>query len=192
MNVFSPMNDWGDLLTHALSFAERCHRGQFRDGPNAVPYLCHPIEVLVNLRSVGGITDEQICAACLLHDVLEECPVTEEEMRSEFGDRVTDLVLQVTRQEPSEEQTASLTPDEKWALRSQMLLAEISAMGPEAQIIKLADRLSNLREAKMTRTGKKLLRYMKQTDEILKIIPKSANGPLWNAIESELKRLRKS
>lgn len=75
---------------------------------------------------------------------------------------------------------------EIWALRSDMLLAEIAQMSPDAQQIKLADRLSNLREGFRTKAGEKLARYIRQSRQILEIIPREVNPGLWDAIEAEL------
>ena len=74
-----------------------------------------------------------------------------------------------------------------WELRSSILLAEIAEMSPEAQTIKLADRLSNYREALYSKSPAKLARYRKQTEEILRIVPRSINQPLWDAIRMELR-----
>jgi (p)ppGpp synthase/HD superfamily hydrolase len=72
--------------------------------------------------------------------------------------------------------------DAIWQLRADMLLVEITRMSPDAQTIKLADRLANVRDAKRAKKGKKLNRYLWQTNEILKIIPRERNEGLWEAI----------
>ena len=68
-----------------------------------------------------------------------------------------------------------------------MLLHDIQTkMSHAAWEVKLADRLSNIEEAKLTRTGNKLTRYINQTEQILAIIPESVNPNLWNAIKQQL------
>jgi (p)ppGpp synthase/HD superfamily hydrolase len=174
------------LLSKALRFAAEKHEGDYRDGENALPYATHPFEVCILLRYVGNVTDEdQLCAAAL-HDVLEETSVTPSELEAEFGAGVTELVQELTRFEPNSDQTAGMSKGEIWLLRANMLLAEIKLMSPRAQVVKLADRLANLREAKLTKTGEKLRRYERQSKRILEIIPKSINPDLWKAIASEL------
>jgi (p)ppGpp synthase/HD superfamily hydrolase len=59
-------------------------------------------------------------------------------------------------------------------------------MSEEIQTIKLADRLANIRQSKVTRKPKKLVRYKRQTEEILRLIPKSVNPTLWQAVFDEL------
>jgi len=59
-------------------------------------------------------------------------------------------------------------------------------MPPDVWPIKLADRLSNVREAKQTKKGAKRERYLGQTRAILKIIPLDINPALWEAIRREL------
>lgn len=174
------------MVHRALMLAAQAHHGQSREGEMPLPYLTHPVEVMVNLRWVGGVTDQEMLCAAALHDVLEETSVTFGQLEREFGERVASLVRQVTRSEPTSEQIEGLDKDEVVELRSAMLLAEIAKMGPDAMTLKLADRLSNLREAKLTRGKKRLERYLAQTGAILEIIPRKVNPSLWDAIKAEL------
>ncbi len=169
-------------LQDAVAWATRAHYGQVRDGDDALPYVVHPLEVLSTLRWVAGIRDEDMLCAAALHDVLEETDLKEGDIRARMGDRVADLVKELTRTEPGEEQTAGLSKDEIYQLRSQMLFDEIRKMSPEAQIIKLCDRYSNLREAELTRSKEKIERYKNQTREILRIIPAERSPAVWNRI----------
>ncbi len=170
------------MLDEALIWAAQCHAGQVRDGESPLPYFVHAVEVLMNLREIGGVTDHDMLVAAVLHDVREESGVSDLEIRTRFGDRVADLVAQLTRYEPSESEKTGLSKAGIWALRSKIMLREIAQMSPEAQKIKLADRLSNLVEAKQIRSPAKLARYVSQTLQILEIIPRSVNPQLWNAI----------
>lgn len=174
------------LLDEAIRFAAERHAGQVRDGNDPLPYIVHPVEVVANLRHIGGVTDPELLAAAALHDVLEETATKEAELTKLFGNRVCELVMAVTRCEPTAEETKGMDPDQIWALRSEILLAEIRAMSPEPMQIKLADRLSNLRESKRTRGPKKQARYEKQTKWLLKAIPRDVNHALWDAVKAEL------
>lgn len=174
-----------EKIEAALRLALDAHRGQVRDGNPALPYFTHPVNVLHRLYWVGGIRDEETLLAGILHDTLEDTAVTEEEIRTQFGDRVTRIVREVTRTEPTEAETAGLDPDAKYALRSRFLLNDIrTRMSPEAHCIKLADRLSNLEECLVVRKGKKLVRYILQTHEILEAIPRSVNPRLWDDLKA--------
>ena len=175
-------------LQSAVQFACKAHYGQVRDGEHPVPYLCHPLEVLANLRYLGNVTDEdQLCAA-VLHDVLEECDVSVGDLSEAFGNAVCQLVQDLTRKEPTAAETAAMSKDQIWELRSKLLLEDISRMPARAWPVKLSDRLSNLREAKYAKTPKKLGRYREQTKSILKLIPRDANPGLWDAIKAEIGR----
>ncbi len=181
------------LLSKAMQYIVEKHDGSYRDGEFGLPYATHPVEVCNNLRYIGGITDVELLCAALLHDVIEETGTDPAEIESEFGPKVSGLVTELTRSEPTDEQLASLDKDEVWLLRSGLLLADITAMSSDAMTIKLADRLANFRQAIVTRKGEKLRRYIRQTKKIVEIIPKSVNPGLWKAINRELSSIsRKS
>lgn len=174
------------LLHRATAFALKAHEGFDREGDSPLPYFTHPIEVLANLRFVGRVTDPDMLCAAILHDTVEGGTVSLADIQKEFGPRVAGLVKELTRCEPTSDQTSGMDKSEVWEFRSSMLLAEISGMSADAQTIKLADRLANLNEAKRMKKGKKLERYLDQTKRILKIIPEAVNPSLWWAIREEL------
>jgi (p)ppGpp synthase/HD superfamily hydrolase len=173
-------------LHRALSFALQAHSGVDREGQAPLPYVTHPIEVLTNLRFIGGVTDPELLCVAALHDVVEDSPIHLSEIKAQFGNRVARLVEELTRREPSESETMGMDKAEIWSLRSKILLSEIASMSPDAQTVKLADRLSNIRDAKRTKKGRKLDRYIGQTRRILEIVPESVNPGLWGAIKHEL------
>lgn len=170
------------MLHKAYEIAVRAHANQDRDGEHPLPYISHPFDVLNKLRYIGGETDEAILCAGLLHDVIEESEVPLEDIKAALGEPVANLVQELTRQEPPETERPERTEESWYDLRNQLLLDGIRQMSPNAQKVKLADRLSNLEGAFATRKGKKLKRYVKQSKEILKIIPRETNPPLWDAI----------
>lgn len=173
-------------LDKALLLAARLHAGQTREGETPLPYITHPVEVLVNLRYIGEETDEDLLCAALLHDTVEESDADLDEIARETGERTAKLVQALTRREPNSEEKSGMDKEAVWRLRSTMLLDEIREMTPDAQKVKLADRLSNLREGKRTKSGPKWSRYADQTEEILKIVPRSLIPGLWDAIRREL------
>ncbi|RYG24684.1 bifunctional (p)ppGpp synthetase/guanosine-3',5'-bis(diphosphate) 3'-pyrophosphohydrolase [bacterium] len=173
-------------LDKAIVLAAQLHKGQEREGDAPLPYITHPMEVLMALRYEGGETDEDLLCAAALHDTIEESQADLGEIRSVVGERAANLVEELTRREPSKEETKGMSKDEIWKLRANMLLDEIREMSPEAQRVKLADRLANVREAKRTKAGPKWERYAWQTEEILKIVPRERSPGLWDAIRGEL------
>lgn len=173
-------------LHRAIKWAAKLHRGQDRDGDHPLPYLTHVLEVVSNLRFTGGVTDEEMLCAAALHDVIEQSEVEASEIEERFGRRVRDLVLEMTRTEPKPEQVAGMADEEKWQLRSELLLGDIERMSREAQQIKLADRLSNVQGALRTKIEGKLQRHLLQTKRILEIIPREVNPGLWDSISNLL------
>ena len=81
------------MIEEAAAFAAQAHHGTFRKGTQ-IPYITHPMEAAV---IVSGFTDDpEMIAAALLHDVVEDTGVTEEEIRERFGSRVACLVANET------------------------------------------------------------------------------------------------
>jgi (p)ppGpp synthase/HD superfamily hydrolase len=80
------------LVRHAYAFAEAAHRGQRRKDGRA--FIAHPVGVARLLASRGY--DEEVLAAGLLHDVVEDTSVTLTDVRERFGARVAELVASVT------------------------------------------------------------------------------------------------
>lgn len=173
-------------LDKAIVFAAKRHAGAERDGEAPLPYITHPVEVLLLLRTVGGVTDEDLLCAGVMHDLIEETATKLSEIEEVAGPRVRALVKELTRVEPGEEETKGLSKDEIWTLRANLLLDEIGKMSPDARQVKLADRLANVREAKRTKIGYKLDRYLAQSRRILEIVARDTNAPLWDAICAEL------
>jgi (p)ppGpp synthase/HD superfamily hydrolase len=168
------------LVHRALKRAVKAHKKQDRDGDAPLPYATHPVDVLNLVRYDGAVVDEEILAAALLHDVLEETDVDEEDLEEEFGPRVTRIVRELTRHEPDR---TGLSPAEVWEIRTQVLLDEIEAMGDEAKVIKLADRASNLRSALLTREGDALNNYIRQSHLILGHIDREICPILWDRVK---------
>lgn len=63
----------------ALPLAQKLHRGQYRKGPERLPYICHPLTMACHALALG-IEEDDILAAALLHDVCEDCGVKPEEL----------------------------------------------------------------------------------------------------------------
>jgi len=173
-------------IERAISLAVRSHEGQVRDGDDGLPYVSHPFEVMMNLQFIGQITDEDLLCVAMLHDVVECGGATTAGIGADFGVRVRDLVVELTRKEPTPAEVSDLSKGQVWQLRSCWLLGEISAMSSDAQTVKLADRMSNLQEAFRVKRGRKLARYLAQTEAILEIIPRKRNPRLWQAIKDIL------
>ncbi|HTQ12131.1 MAG TPA: HD domain-containing protein [Fimbriimonadaceae bacterium] len=167
------------LVHKALKRAVKVHKKQDRDGEAPLPYATHPVDVLNLLRYDADVTDEEILAAALLHDAVEETDMTVTDIEKEFGERVARIVKELTREEPDR---TGLSPEEVWQVRTQAMLEEIDRMGNDAKLIKLADRASNLRSALLTRTGDALNSYVRQSHFILDHIDREICPVLWDRV----------
>ena len=125
-----------DLIDRAYLLAERSHEGQFRKTGEA--YIEHPVAVAAIVREMG--MDTTSIAAALLHDVVEDTPVTLEDIEKEFNKEVALLVDGVTKL--GQITFSSLEEQQAENLRK-MLLA--MSKDVRVMIIKLCDRLHNMR-----------------------------------------------
>ena len=123
------------ILLKALRFASRKHRDQRRKGSQKPPYINHPIEVCSILWEIGGIRDTDILAAALLHDTIEDTDTRPEEIRDLFGEEVLSIVQELTDDK-------SLPKAERKRLQEE----HAPHMSPQAKLIKLADKISNVNE----------------------------------------------
>lgn len=128
-----------DLCERALEFAARAHEsiGQRRKYTGE-PYIVHPIAVAEIVRSVPH-TPEMVAAA-YLHDVVEDTPVTIEEIEAEFGPKVAELVDWLT--------DVSRPEDGNRRTRKAIDLEHSARAPPDAKTIKLADLIDNTRTIK--------------------------------------------
>jgi (p)ppGpp synthase/HD superfamily hydrolase len=121
------------MIKKAIAFAEKAHEGQLRKGTDR-PFIVHPMEVLDILTHMTD--DEEILAAGVLHDTLEDCPgVTRDMLEEEFGSRVAGMVA-------LESEDKSKT----WMERKGNTIAKLRNAPGEICMIALADKLSNIRD----------------------------------------------
>ena len=124
------------LTRDALAFADQRHAGQTRDIDD-LPFVTHPVEVACLLHE-GGYPDE-VVAAGVLHDVVEDTDAELSDLEAHFGSRVAELVKAVT-DDPSIEDD----DERKAALRRQ-----VAAAGECAAVIFAADKVSKARELRV-------------------------------------------
>lgn len=126
------------LLDHAIIFATKAHSGTTRKGTN-VPYIVHPIEAAAIVSAMTD--DEEIIAAAVLHDVLEDTEATREDLLVRFGRRITDLVMN-----ESEDKRRNLPAALTWKTRKQETITFLETRADtDAKMLALADKLANLR-----------------------------------------------
>lgn len=139
-----------------LEFARRKHEGQFRDD-KVTPYIEHPIKVAELVRHYKKSKNiDAIVAAALLHDTMEDTYTSYRELVDNFGEMVASMVLEVT--------SAKMVLKLKG--KACYLKHKMNHMSPYALVIKLADRLANLRDMKGV-SEEKLKRTEEDTIEII-------------------------
>jgi GTP diphosphokinase / guanosine-3',5'-bis(diphosphate) 3'-diphosphatase len=123
------------IVLGASAFAAHKHRDQRRKGAEASPYINHPIAVANVLANEAYVTDPVILAAALLHDTIEDTDTTADELTSEFGAGIAEIVLEVTDDK-------SLPKQE----RKRLQIEHAAALSEKAKLVKLADKICNLRD----------------------------------------------
>lgn len=127
-------SDLGVILK-ALSFAADKHRRQRRKDPEATPYINHPVALANVLVNEGGVSDPVTVCGALLHDTIEDTETRYEELVGHFGQEIADLVMEVTDDK-------SLPKAE----RKRLQIEHAAHISTRARLIKLADKISNLRD----------------------------------------------
>ncbi|MDK2123254.1 RelA/SpoT family protein [Parachitinimonas caeni] len=133
------------LLIEAFKFGEAAHRGQFRK--SGEPYITHPLAVAAILADWH--LDAQALAAALLHDVMEDTGVAKIELVEKFGRTIADLVDGLSKLERLEFQSKEEAQAENFR---KMLMA--MARDVRVILVKLADRLHNMRTLESMREDK--------------------------------------
>ena len=118
----------------AAKFAAEKHAAQKRKGEAAEPYVNHLIEVAQLIASSSEQLDANLVMAGLLHDTIEDTGTTAAELEQVFGADVSSLVVELTDDK-------SLPKD----VRKELQVEHAPHKSPRAQVIKLADKISNLR-----------------------------------------------
>ena len=140
---------WPDvkLIQKAYNYAKEKHGDQLRK--SGEPYIIHPTNVAYTIADLG--LDEQTISAALLHDVVEDTDATYEDIVKEFGKEIADMVDGVTKLKQI--QHASIEENQVENYRKMFL-----AMGKDIRviIIKLADRLHNMRTLEFLRPDRQI------------------------------------
>jgi GTP diphosphokinase / guanosine-3',5'-bis(diphosphate) 3'-diphosphatase len=124
-----------DYFIKAMAFAAEKHKNQRRKDVDASPYINHPIALANVLANEGGIANKDVLCAAILHDTIEDTQTSEEELKKEFGNKITSIVLEVTDDK-------SLPKD----VRKQNQIDHAPHISIEAKMVKLADKICNVRD----------------------------------------------
>jgi GTP pyrophosphokinase len=135
-----------DIIERAYIYSARVHEGQVR--LSGEPYLSHPLEVAGILADMK--LDPESVTAGLLHDVIEDTPATPEEIKDLFGPEVLHIVSGVSK-------LSSLSFGSSRARQAESIRKMFLAMADDIRVIliKLADRLHNMRTLQFHGVGKR-------------------------------------
>ena len=126
-----------ELLDHAIVFAVKAHHNTERRG-KGFPYIVHPMEAVEVVATITS--DQELLAAAALHDTIEDTNVTVEQIRTEFGDRIADLVHM-----ESDQFAEGISEEDSWHDRKQAAIDRLAAASHDAKIVAMGDKLSNMR-----------------------------------------------
>lgn len=124
------------LLDHAILFAVHAHANVERKG-KGFPYIVHPLEAMTIVASITS--DQELLAAAVLHDTIEDTDTTFEQLKAEFGQRIAEIV------EIETNINADCPKSDDWFSRKKTSIEKISTAYRDAQIVALGDKLSNMR-----------------------------------------------
>lgn len=146
----------------ALQYATQAHAGQTRSGGE--PYITHPMRVADHIRQYKQSHNlDALISAAYLHDTVEDTDTTHEALQDLFGGLVASLVKELTSD-----------PEQiKKVGKAQYLAHKMAAMSSYALVIKLADRLDNVKDITTARTPQWRQKYKTETEHILNYIEKT-------------------
>lgn len=143
-------------LEQAIMFATEKHQGQVRKGDGR-PYILHPMSVMIRLGQVKQSSNPfLLAAACILHDTVEDCGVTLQEIAERFGYQVASLVDELTLDKTKYETIG----------KKEYLAQHTVVMSSYALAIKLADRLDNVSDMESMNDDFKK-KYVEETQYII-------------------------
>ena len=123
-----------DIILDAIAFAVEKHGKQVRKDAEESAYIRHPIEV-AQLLVMAGIQDENVIAAAVLHDVVEDCGVSVADISAMFNPRIG-LIVQEVSDDPALDGMA----------RKDAQVVKIGMISSEGKLIKVADKICNLQD----------------------------------------------
>jgi GTP diphosphokinase / guanosine-3',5'-bis(diphosphate) 3'-diphosphatase len=153
-------------VRRAYEIAEAAHTGQMRD--EGTPYIVHPIRVAVSLVDELEMVSPKLVCSALLHDVIEDSPTTREEVAEIFGEEIARIVWLLTKLE-----SVSL---------GDYLAAIEAAAETGAPLVKLCDRLDNLRFLGHSPKPEKKHRYIRSTEHFYLPMAARTNTYLHNEL----------
>ena len=144
----------------AVDYAVEAHEGQKRKKSD-IPYICHPLNLACHAVSMG-ITDDAVLSACLLHDVVEDCGKTLEELPvSDEAKEIVGLLTHLGGKGTEEDRKAYY---------------EAICENPKASLVKCIDRCNNLTTMSWGLSREKIYAYIEETEKYYGMLLKTIKG----------------
>lgn len=157
--LFPRVSGLDEKLYKAYAYSAQAHRGQLRKGTE-IPYFSH---IITTMNYALALTEDvEVLTAAILHDTVEDTAVTIEDIRREFGKRVSFLVEAETEDKRHDRPAA-----DTWEIRKQETIAHLKDMPLDVKIVALADKTANLESLvrEYRQTGDTLWRKFNQPDK---------------------------
>ena len=145
-------------LDLAIDIAVKAHKKQYRKG-GKVPYIVHPMAVMLELVHCG-VQDEDILITSILHDMIEDTNHTQESIEKLFGEKISRTVQELTFEG---EQT------------KKEYMASFDNKSLEALLVKVADRICNVRDFFYSDNRSYAPKYMRKADALFDVFHKRKN-----------------
>lgn len=161
-------------VRRAYEVAHAAHSGQTRD--EGSPYIVHPVRVALSLVDELNLFSPSLICSALLHDVIEDSDVTRTDVARMFDENIAEIVW-------------LLTKFEDVSLREYLARIEAAAE-TGAPLVKLCDRLDNMRSVIDTPSLAKKRRYVRTTEELYLPLAARTNKYLHNELRRSLEEAR--
>lgn len=133
--LFPLVQGLDERLEKAYRYAANAHHGQYRKGTQ-IPYFTH---IITTVNYCMELTDDiEVLQAAILHDTVEDTPVTLEDLQREFGERVARIV-----EADTEDKRRDRPASETWEIRKRETILQLTNKPREAKIVMLADKAAN-------------------------------------------------
>lgn len=172
MTAFRP--NANTLRNHALQFAVMAHGNQVRKGNEHIPYVFHCVDVANEVIYYSGLPIAELEFAstiALLHDTAEDTIVTIEDIAAQFGEEVADGVGSLTK---SEEVLSTSEHSKLEELQENLI--RLKKAPRYVQVVKLGDRISNLKSFPAMWTREKIANYLDESALIARELGDSSEG----------------
>jgi GTP pyrophosphokinase len=161
-------------VRRAYEVAQAAHTGQTRD--EGSPYIVHPVRVALSLVDELGLFSPALICSALLHDVIEDSEITRADVARMFDEQIAEIVW-------------LLTKFEDVSLREYLARIEAAAE-TGAPLVKLCDRLDNMRSVLDTPKLEKKRRYIRTTEELYLPLAARTNAYLHHELRRSLDEAR--